>query len=90
MTTQAFTDWLAGIVANDDPARGGAGILTLGDCRKCEGFGIVEHVGAWHSPQAPRLTHCPGCDGTGNAPEPELCPCAFCTCGDPAAGKGLA
>ena len=68
MTSQAFTDWLAVIVADDDPANGGAGILTLGDCSKCDGFGIVETVGAWHSPQAPRLTHCPSCDGTGNAP----------------------
>jgi hypothetical protein len=67
MTSQAFTEWLTVIVANDDPANGGAGILTLGDCRKCDGFGIVETVGAWHSPQAPRLAHCSSCDGTGNA-----------------------
>ena len=66
MTSQAFTDWLGGIVTDDDPANGGQGILTLGDCEKCDGFGIVEKVGAWHSPQAPRLQHCPSCDGTGS------------------------
>jgi len=64
MTSQAFTEWLAGIVTDDDPANGGAGILTLGDCRKCDGFGIVEHVGTRNG--SPRLESCEKCDGTGS------------------------
>jgi DnaJ-class molecular chaperone len=64
MTSQAFTDWLTVIVVTDDPANGGAGILTLGDCRKCDGFGIVEHVGTRN--ESPRLESCKKCDGTGS------------------------
>lgn len=65
MTSQTFTDWLAAIVADDDPANGGAGILTLGDCPKCDGFGIVERAATWYA-SAPRLESCPSCEGTGN------------------------
>ena len=64
MTSQAFTEWLTVIIANDDPANGGAGILTLGDCRKCDGTGIVEYVGTRNG--SPRLESCEKCDGTGS------------------------
>lgn len=66
MTRITDTDWLARIVAEDHPANGGYGLLTIGDCRKCDGFGIVERVGKWYAPQ-PRLESCPSCEGTGNA-----------------------
>lgn len=65
MTAATFTEWLAAIVAEDAPENGGAGILTIGDCRKCDGYGIVERCGTWYAPR-PRLESCPNCNGTGS------------------------
>jgi hypothetical protein len=66
MTSQAFTDWLSVIVVTDDPANGGAGILALGDCKKCDGIGIVENVGTRNG--SPQLESCAECNGTGTIP----------------------
>lgn len=65
MSVETWDEWLARIVSEDDPANGGAGILTIGDCPKCDGLGIVERVGTWGDP-ASRLAPCAECDGTGN------------------------
>jgi len=82
---ESFADWLTVIVVSDDPANGGAGLLTLTDCAKCDGHGIVEHS---HR-SGMRLVPCPVCADPEPEPEPHLtCPCAFCACGDPASGKG--
>lgn len=64
-THETFAEWLARTVAEDDPANGGQGILTIGDCEKCEGLGIVEHVGSRVTGKM-RLIACEKCDGTGN------------------------
>ena len=78
---ESFADWLSVIVVSDDPANGGAGLLVLSDCAKCDGHGIVERS---HR-SGMRLEPCPVCV----EPKPHLtCPCASCTCGDPATGKG--
>ena len=58
---ESFTDWLSVIVVSDDPANGGAGLLTLTDCAKCDGHGIVEHS---HR-SGMRLVPCPKCNGEG-------------------------
>jgi DnaJ-class molecular chaperone len=63
MTSQAFTDWLTVIVSEDDPANGGAGILTRGSCPKCDGIGVVENVGTRNG--WPRIESCEKCEGTG-------------------------
>ena len=67
MAAETWDQWLARIVREDDPANGGQGILTIGDCPKCEGLGIVERVGKWYDP-APRLAPCAECGGTGAVP----------------------
>ena len=61
---ESFADWLSVIVVSDDPANGGAGLLTLTDCAKCDGMGIVEYVGTRSDP-TPRLVPCPKCGGEG-------------------------
>ena len=87
---ESFADWLSVIVVSDDPANGGAGLLVLSDCAKCDGHGIVERSRR----SGMRLEPCPVCAEPEPKfepcaePEPEPCPCAFCTCGDPATGKG--
>lgn len=58
---ESFADWLSVIVVSDDPANGGAGLLTLTDCAKCDGMGIVEHS---HR-SGMRLVPCPVCSGEG-------------------------
>ena len=58
---ESFTDWLSVIVVSDDPANGGAGLLTLTDCAKCDGHGIVLHS---HR-SGMRLGPCPVCSGEG-------------------------
>jgi hypothetical protein len=63
MTAETYTEWLTRIVAEDNPANGGLGLLTIGDCQKCDGFGVVETVGTWADP-TPRLRSCPQCGGT--------------------------
>ena len=59
---ESFADWLSVIVVSDDPANGGAGLLVLSDCAKCDGMGIVEYVGTRSNP-TPRLMPCPKCGG---------------------------
>lgn len=64
MTTgESFTDWLSVIVVSDDPANGGAGLPTLTDCAKCDGYGIIEHS---HR-SGMRLVPCPKCGAEGEA-----------------------
>jgi len=58
---ESFADWLSVIVVSDDPANGGAGLLTLTDCAKCDGYGIVEHS---HR-SGMRLAPCRKCNGEG-------------------------
>lgn len=64
-TTAEWDEWLARIIAEDDPANGGDDVLRIGDCAKCDGFGVVEYVGKWHA--TPHLVTCPRCAGTRDA-----------------------
>ena len=58
---ESFADWLSAIVVSDDPANGGAGLLVLSDCAKCDGHGIVERSRR----SGMRLEPCPVCSGEG-------------------------
>lgn len=72
---QVDREWLASIIAEDDPANGGYGLLTAEDdghkCRECDGTGDV-HTGNG-------LRHvCSPCAGTGYATAEDADDCADC------------